>query len=243
MPLEDRGPERTAIKMRQVSWSETWRIIASRYPPINLFERVSTNPAVWDALIELEELTNPRLRDEIGAIHLVSPARRVSGPNASWVMAPFTHINVLGSRFSDGTYGVYYAAQHLETAIRETVHHFARFAADLDDPPRREDMRVLLGSVNRALDDISTLSDTSKIAILDKNSYAASRPFGSMRRSGGSDGLIYPSVRHYGGQCIAAFWPDVVSIPIQERHLKYEWDGAKVSRYFDFKLESWFPLD
>ena len=104
-------------------------------------------------------------------------------------------------------------------------------------------MRVLLGSVNRALDDISTLSDTSKIAILDKNSYAASRPFGSMRRSGGSDGLIYPSVRHDGGQCIAAFWPDVVSIPIQERHLKYEWDGAKVSRYFDFKLESWFPLD
>jgi hypothetical protein len=25
----------------------------------------------------------------------------------------------------------------------------------------------------------------------------------------------------------------VVGIPIQERHLQYEWDGAKVGRYFD----------
>src|SRR5580692_6245264 len=159
MPPAAPGPK-TAMATRRVVWPQAWRVIATRFPPINLFERVSTDPRVWDVLIELEQLTNPRVRDEVGAIHLVPPARRVSGPNASWVMAPFTHINVLGSRFSDGTYGVYYAAQHLETAVRETVHHFARFAADSDDPPRREDMRVLLGSVNQALDDISTLGDT-----------------------------------------------------------------------------------
>jgi hypothetical protein len=47
-------------------------------------------------------------------------------------MAPFTHINVLGSRFSDGTYGVYYAAARLDTAIRETIHHFSKFASDSD---------------------------------------------------------------------------------------------------------------
>jgi hypothetical protein len=50
------------VKMRRVLWTETWRVIAFRYPPINLFERLSSNPAVWEALIELEELTNPRLR-------------------------------------------------------------------------------------------------------------------------------------------------------------------------------------
>ncbi|MDF2974654.1 MAG: hypothetical protein K0R61_5104, partial [Microvirga sp.] len=43
--------------------AQAWRVIASRYPPIDLFERVSTNPAVWDALIELEQLVNPRARD------------------------------------------------------------------------------------------------------------------------------------------------------------------------------------
>jgi RES domain-containing protein len=238
---EARGPE-TEIKTRQVVWGEAWRIIASRFPPINLYERVSDKPQVWEALIELEQLTNPRLRDEVGAIHLVPPERRVAGPNASWVMAPFTHINVKGSRFSDGTYGIYYAAAHLDTAIRETVHHFSKFASDSNDPPRREDMRVLLGSVNRALDDVVSLEEETKATILDKDSYAHSRPFGISRRNDGSDGLVYPSVRHEGGECIAAFWPDAVGIPVQERHLNYEWDGRCVARYFDYQLEQWISL-
>ncbi len=37
------------------------------------------------------------------------------------VMAPFTHLNPKGSRFSDGSYGVYYAAKRLSTAIAETA--------------------------------------------------------------------------------------------------------------------------
>jgi len=231
------------IATRWVVWPQAWRIIASRFPPINLFERVSADPRVWDVLIELEQLTNPRVRDEVGAIHLVPPQRRVSGPNSSWVMAPFTHVNPLGSRFSDGGYGVYYAARHLETAIRETAHHFGRFAAHANDPPRRETMRVLVGSIGHSFDDVYTLDGVAKASILDKDSYAHSRPFGADRRDNGSDGLIYPSVRHDGGQCIAAFWPDVVGIPIQERHLNYEWDGRRVSRYFDYQREAWAPLD
>ena len=77
---------------------------------------MTDNPAVWETLIELEQLTNPRVRNETGNINLVPPERRVSGNNASYVMAPFTHVNPRGSRFSDGTYGVYYAAERLETA-------------------------------------------------------------------------------------------------------------------------------
>ena len=241
MPPAAPGPK-AAVATRRVVWPQAWRVIASRFPPINLFERVSTEPRVWDVLIELEQLTNPRVRDEVGAIHLVPPERRVSGPNASWVMAPFTHVNVLGSRFSDGRHGVYYAAKHLETAIRETAHHFARFASHANDPPRRETMRVLVGSIEHSFDDVYALEYTTKAAILNRESYAQSRPFGSGRRDRGSDGLIYPSVRHEGGQCVAAFWPDVIGIPIQERHLNYEYDGKRVSRYFDYQREAWIPI-
>ena len=226
----------------RVQWVEAWRIVASRFPPINLFERLSANPAVWEALIALEQFTNPRIRDEVGEIQLVPSHRRVSGSNASWVMAPFTHINKRGSRFSAGEYGLYYAAQNLDTAIRETAYHFARFAVESHDPPRREDMRVLLGTIDHAFDDITTLPNADMQAILDKNSYAVSQPFAADRRQNGSEGFCYPSVRHAGGNCIAALWPDAVGIPIQERHLKYEWDGSRVARYFDFKLEKWFPL-
>ena len=89
-------PPGLEIAAATVDWAQAWRIIASRFPPIHLFERVSPNPAVWEALIELEELTNPRVRDQVGQISLVPPERRISGVNASWVMASFTHVNPKG---------------------------------------------------------------------------------------------------------------------------------------------------
>jgi hypothetical protein len=136
MPRRHPGPE---PPLRRLSWSRATRIVASRYPPIDLFERVSADPAVWDALIVAAALVDPRLRDEVGEIRLVPPEERVSGPGATYVMAAFTHPSLKGSRFSDGSYGVYYAGQQFRTALRETAHHFARFASDSGDGPRYED--------------------------------------------------------------------------------------------------------
>lgn len=231
------------IKISHVRWPQAWRIIASRYPPIALFERVSDNPAVWDVLIELEQATNPRVRDETGEIILVPADRRVAGAGASWVMAPFTHVNPQGSRFSNGSYGVYYAASSLRTAIYETGYHFARFAADAQDPPRREDMRVLLGTIDVDLHDVASLEEATRKQLLSPGSYSDSRPFAFELREAGSNGLIYPSVRDEAGICVAAFWPDVIGIPMQERHLQYEWDGKRFSRYFDYSLETWVSAD
>ncbi len=67
-----------------------YRAILSRYPQIDLFERVSS-PEEWDVLYAVESLTNPRLRDEVGDIRLVAPEDRVYGDGASWIMAAFTH--------------------------------------------------------------------------------------------------------------------------------------------------------
>jgi len=236
MPPVHPGPE---IATTRIEWRQAWRVIGTRYPPIDLFERVSPNPAVWDALIELEQLVNPRVRDAIGEIGLVPPERRVSGPNASWVMAPFTHLNPKGSRFSDGSYGVYYAADRLPTAIAETAHHFASFAHDSNDPPRREDMRVLVGAIANEFHDVGTLPAPNRDAVLDQNSYVASRALARALRNVGSNGIVYSSVRDPEGMCLGAFWPDAVGVPVQERHLKYEWDGARVSRYFDYARDRW----
>lgn len=52
-----------------------YRIILSRYPQIDLFERVSS-PEDWGVLYMVESLTNPRLRDEVGDIRLVPPEDR-----------------------------------------------------------------------------------------------------------------------------------------------------------------------
>ncbi len=226
-----------------VDWPQAWRVIASRYPPINLFERLTADPAVWDALIALEQLTNPRVRDEIGDIALVPLDERVSGPGASYVMAAFTHINPKGSRFSDGSYGVYYAAAALETAIAETVFHFEAFARDSADPPRNEDMRVLVGTVSAEFEDVAALPVDEQRTLLDPGSYVASQAYAMRMKAAGANGVAYPSVRHVGGLCIGAFRPRAVAIPHQERHLKYRWNGERVDRYFDYARDQWIDLE
>ena len=59
----------------------------------------------------------------------------------------FTHLNPKGSRFADGSFDVYYAADQIETTIAETAHRFTGFARDAGDPPRREDVPVLVGGI------------------------------------------------------------------------------------------------
>jgi RES domain-containing protein len=224
----------------RTTWPRAWRIIASRYPPIDLFERVAgDDPKISDTLIALEQLTNPRVRDEIGEISLVPPDRRVSGPGASYVMAPFTHLNPQGSRFADGTFGAYYAASELESAIAETIHHFEKYALDSGDPARSEDMRVLLGALDAELEDVSAQEDSFQSQLLDPDDYRASQAWARELRGDGANGIAYPSVRRAGGECMAAFWPDVPGIPKQERHLQFHWNGERVDRYFDYDEDSW----
>lgn len=227
---------------RRVVWPQAWRVIASRYPPIRLFERVSPDPAVWDALIALEQLTNPRLRDDVGDIALVPPEDRISGPGASYVMASFTHVNPKGSRFSDGTFGVYYAASELETAIAETVFHFEAFARDSGDPERMEDMRVLVGQVDAEFEDVYALEEPLRAQVLDPETYVHARAFAVAARENGALGVAYPSVRRSEGHCVGAFKPRAVGVPVQERHLKYRWNGERVDRYFDYLLDLWIEI-
>src|SRR3546814_12578669 len=73
--------------------------------------------------------------ETLGNIDLVPPDRRVGGPGASYLMAPFTHVSTdRPSRFTKGDYGVLYAGNLFETALAETVHHHARFMARTAEP-------------------------------------------------------------------------------------------------------------
>ena len=212
------------VPIRRVSWPCTIRIIRSIYPPIDLFEDIA-DPADWDALASAEAKFNPRIRDSIGDLSKVPVGRRVTGPGASWVMAPFVHCSPLRpSRFSDGSFGLYYAGDRTEVAIAETIHHHARFMrATKEDPGWTSQFRELVGTIDADLDDATGRAD-----LLHPNEYDASQTFGAERRAAGSNGIIWPSIRYPDGQCIAVFWPDVIPIPIQGAHYAYHWNGGAV---------------
>ena len=220
--------EAGGIPVTGVEWNGAVRIIRSAFPPIDLFEDIA-DPADWPLLISAEQKTNPRIMATIGNLDLVPEGRRVGGSGASYLMAPFTHVSMdRPSRFTDGSYGVLYVGIVFETALFETIHHHARFMTrTVEAPGWTSQFRELVLSVSADLHDLR-VAEVSSQAALAPDSYAAARALAVTLKAEGSNGLIYPSVRHPAGECVALFYPDCALNPIQGRHLDYHWDGARV---------------
>lgn len=199
------------------------RIIPSHYPPIDLFERIYDTPEELAIAFEIESMTNDRLLDEAGDIQLVAPEDRLIGPGSSPVMAAFTHLG-FGSRFTNGDFGVYYAADSLETAIAETIYHKEREMAAAGEESIELTMRCYVGDVALPMHDVR---GNDFLDLHNPDDYSASQSYAASLRSNGSDGLLYNSVRRPGHECIAAFKPIALTAPVQGEHLKYFWDGQK----------------
>jgi hypothetical protein len=220
----DAGSIPTAI----VEWSPAHRIVPSRFPPVGPWDRVA-RPEDFAALAEIEGMTNPRIREELGVLSLIPRERWATGPGSTPIMAAFTHLNPEGSRFSDGSFGVLYASNTVETAIRETVYHRERFLERTREPPLQVQMRRYATAIRRRLHDVRG----GFPQFHDPDDYAASQRLAQELRNAGSDGIVYDSVRNRGGQCAAVFWPDCVAPFIQATHYTYVWDGRSITNVIE----------
>lgn len=217
-----------AIPVVEVQWRNAVRIIRSLHPPVDLFEDIA-DPADWPLLISAEQKTNPRLMETIGNLDLVPERRRVAGPGASYLMAPFTHVSAdRPTRFSAGLFGVLYAGDSFEVALFETVHHHAKFMSQTNEPAGwTSRFREIMLAVDARLHDLR--GDNRRYqAALDPDDYAVGQGIGDRLRAAQSNGIVYPSIRFEGGECVGLFYPDCASNPIQGRHLDYHWDGVRV---------------
>lgn len=221
------------LPVAEFAWIGAVRIIRSIFPPIDLFEDIA-DPADWPLLIAAEQKTNPRLMETIGNLDLVPSGRRVSGPGASWLMAPFTHVSPdRPSRFSDGSFGVLYVGDRFEVALLETIHHHARFMLATAQPPGwTSQFREIVLEIDASLHDVRSLG-VEAAPVLDPVDYSESQALGAGLRAAGSAGIAYPSVRYPDGECVGLFYPDGARHPVQGRHLDYHWNGERVDLYRD----------
>ncbi len=215
------------MDVSRVQWDDARRIISTRHPPVDLFEDIA-DPRDWELLISLEMKTNGRVMQNVGRLDLVPVKRRVAGPGASYVMAPFVYVSEDWSgRFHDGTFGAYYAAESFETALEEMRHHRAEiYRAAGDAPGWFSQFRELIGSVDCAFHDLRGAAEHE--AFLNPDDYSASQRLARELRGDGSNGIVFPSVRRPGGECVAAFWPDVIGVPRTGRILSYHFDGERI---------------
>lgn len=215
----------------RLTWRAAYRIIPSLYPVAGIFDDVA-DPNDLDVVLELEAATNPRVLDEAGELAMVRPEDRISGPGTTPIMAAFTH--TMASRFSDGSYGVFYAAHDEATAIAETAYHRARFLRDARLRSEIVQMRVYRASIDGAFDDVRSRSPRS--AIYSPDSYTASQRYARpLYVKNAVDGIVYRSVRRPGGECAAVFRPRRVRSCNVLRHLEY--------RFEDYRLTAVLAVD
>jgi hypothetical protein len=224
-----------ALAVKRVQWPAACRIVPTRHPTVYLYDRVA-DAADFDALYALEAMTNDRVRDETGALQLVAPEDRVFGPGSGPIMAAFTHVNPAGSRFSDGAYGMFYAARDRATAVAETAYHHARFLAATHEAAMHLPMRLYHVAIDGRLHDLRP-PGAVPAAVFDADDYAASRALGRALRLQGALGVAWRSVRRDGGHCVGLFKPRAAKACLHAALLLYAWDGARFSDIYE-KLDA-----
>lgn len=219
-------PRKTALP-----WKAQYRIIPTQYPPIDLFERTDLNEREKRTVFYAQRRVNPRLRQRAGQIDRIRAGDMLQGTNASVVLAAFTHTGY-PSRFSNGNYGVYYAARTLETAIRETVFHTEREARIASLAAQVFHRRVFVGKVMKSFYDVRS---DEYVTLHHPDDYSQPQAFAQrlLSMDAAAWGIVYRSVRHPGGDCIAALRPPAISLPTQGAHLFYTWDGNRITHVFE----------
>lgn len=209
----------------EVKW-QSWRIIPSRNPPVDLYRRVAA-ASDWPSIINVELKTNPRVRETREGLGLVRPEDMKGGATQNWILAPFTYLNPEGTRHSDGTFGTSFLTKELQTALLESIRLRETFLSRTEESPIQIDMRVIKTTLAGEFDDASKagpFSDSKK-----------AKQYWKDRRTEGCDGVYFKVPEFFGGECVEAFRPRFMQTAVQERHLTYWWDGREISKIYDFR--------
>jgi hypothetical protein len=208
---------------------QAYRLVNSKFPPVALFDDVA-DADEFEVLYQIQELTNPRLKNEVGRLELIPRSDIPFGiPGCSYATAPFTHVNPAGSRFSDGRFGVLYLADSMETALAEVKHHQSLYWSNV--PGLNYERFVFRGLscsfVEAGMKDATSIAMTDPV--YDPDDYTDSRRLGKQVKEAGCPGLRYNSVRMHGSHCWALMTPKPVLSVIQAAHYEMIWNGQVTS--------------
>jgi RES domain-containing protein len=201
-----------APRTTQLQQDDTHRLIPARYSDdgASVMARLTSDPEDLRDLFQLEGATNERLLAEANLLLGVTVLELVFGiPNSHIVNAAFTHARPEGSRFNGADRGAWYCAIALDTAQAEVAFHFAQGLREVNwEESEIATYREYLADFRGGFHDIRKNSEYARC--LDPVSHVESQRLARELLNQGSAGLIYPSVRHRGGTCLACFRPALV---------------------------------
>jgi hypothetical protein len=152
----------------------------------------------------------------------------IYGRIATAIRWPFEHPS--RSRYSDGSYGVWYGARDIETSVRETVYHFRRntlmsAVARHSRGPIVQERRVHLVRCRAMLVDLRARCREDP-RLVDPADYTHCQALGAQLQAAAQPGVITMSARHRDHETVAVFDAGTLSDPRTVCHYTYRLDAS-----------------
>jgi RES domain-containing protein len=212
------------VRFRHDGWH---RLIPKEYS----HDPLSTNPGELKIIDELSGATSDSIQAERKNLPGIAIHELVFGfPHSEIINDAFCYPGKDGNRFNDSTRGAWYAADSIDASIAEVAFHRVRRLADTvlagapQSRPLREsffydDWHATFDMDVHSLEPIEDYADCLKADPV-PSCYAASQAHANRLLKEGSNGILYPSVRLRGHQCVACFRPALIYAPRRTKRIE-----------------------
>lgn len=217
-----------SLPLVREAFPRTIRLVASARLREAVLTPLADSAGELALLAEIEGATSGRLIAQERGLGALRPDELVHGvPHARFINASFAYAKPRAPmRFNPANRGAWYAALALETCIAEVGYHLTRALADAGDFNAVVEYGEMLASMSGVFVDLRGQPGHPALDPEPATGYAAGNAVAAQTLSEGHNGIIYPSVRHPEGTCIAALWPNVVQSVVQGAMVRLIWAGT-----------------
>jgi RES domain-containing protein len=215
------------VALVREAFPRTVRLVASARLRASVLAPLADDDEDLAALSEIEGATSGRLIAEERGAGALSSAELVHGvPHAKFINASFAYAKPREpNRFNPAERGAWYAALSVETCIAEVGFHLSKALADAGDFHAVVEYGEMLASMSGVFVDLRKVPAHPSLNPDPAAGYPAGNALAAAARAAGHNGILYPSVRHPGGLCIAALWPNVVQSVVPGGLYRLTWSG------------------
>jgi RES domain-containing protein len=179
------------------------------------------------ALAEIEGATSQRLlAQERGADGIGRDEFVYGVPHAAFINAAFAYSKPSEPNRFNASRGAWYAALDVTTCMREVAYHMADFLGKSGQLKGVVEYAELFASMAGEFLDLRQAKLHSCLDPDPAIGYPIGNAIADAALAQGLNGVIYPSVRHPGGTCIAALRPHAVQSVAQGAVFRFEWSGS-----------------
>ena len=214
-------------------------IVVEAFPrTVRLVTTARLRTAVLAALADSEdELADLAEIEGATSARMIAQERGISGlranelvydvPHAHFINASFAYAKPQQpNRFNGPNRGAWYAALVVATCLAEVGFHLTNMLADAGDYNATVEYAEMFSSMAGDFLDLRQAPAHPALGADIATAYPVGNALADGARAAGLNGIIYPSVRHAGGTCIAALRPAAVQSVRQGAVYRMIWRGS-----------------